>query len=200
MVSRCPISDDTSEHDPARWLPILHGNYRQLEPTPLSTTSIPAKSSFEIIPNLRPNAKMSMLNPARERVGADDGGRIATLSSSLAAALLAIYLVHTWYEWRKLSHVPGPMWASLTKLWMVRQSLRRRQPFALKEAHARYGTMIQVFESPSRLTYPSGSLVRVGPNEVVTDDPEVLRKIMAVRSTYTRGDCRLLATDGDPSE
>jgi hypothetical protein len=44
--------------------------------------------------------------------------------------------------------------------------------------------------------------VRVGPNEVITNDPEVLRKIMGVRSTYTRGHCRssrlhsrLLSTD-----
>ena len=134
---------------------------------------------------------MSFLNPAQGHVSlVDDGGRVTTLSISLAVALSAIYLVYTWYEWRRLSHVPGPMWASLTKLWMVRQSLRRRQPFAFKEAHATYGTKIQVFQSPSTLTDHSGSLVRVGPNEVVTNDPEVLRKIMAVRSTYTRGDCR----------
>lgn len=33
----------------------------------------------------------------------------------------------------------------------------------------------------------TGSLVRVGPNDLVTDDPDVLRKIMATRSAYTRG-------------
>jgi hypothetical protein len=137
---------------------------------------------------------MSIPNTAQGQVSlADNGG----LSTSLAVALLIIYLVHTWYEWRRLSHVPGPTWASLTKLWMVRQSLRRRQPFAFKEAHATYGTKIQPLELPPGLTYPPGSLVRVGPNEVVTNDPEVLRKIMAVRSTYTRGDCRRPATDGN---
>ncbi|KAF2998659.1 hypothetical protein E8E13_008015 [Curvularia kusanoi] len=47
----------------------------------------------------------------------------------------------------------------------------QRQPFAFKEAHEEFG-----------------SLIRVGPNEVATNDPEVLRKIMAIRSTYTRGD------------
>lgn len=31
--------------------------------------------------------------------------------------------------------------------------------------------------------------MRIGPNELVTDDPEVLRKMMAVRSRYTRGPC-----------
>lgn len=37
----------------------------------------------------------------------------------------------------------------------------------------------------------TGSLIRVGPNEVITNNPEVLRKIMAVRSTYTRGHCEI---------
>ncbi|KAF9697527.1 hypothetical protein EKO04_004233 [Ascochyta lentis] len=53
---------------------------------------------------------------------------------------------------------------------MVYQSQKRRQPYAFKEANDKYG-----------------SLVRVGPNEVITNQPDVLRKIMAVRSTYTRG-------------
>jgi hypothetical protein len=32
-----------------------------------------------------------------------------------------------------------------------------------------------------------GSLIRVGPNEVITNNPEVLRKVMSVRSAFTRG-------------
>ena len=41
-----------------------------------------------------------------------------------------------------------------------------------------------------KLIMGTGSLVRVGPNEVITNDPEVLRRVMAVRSTYTRGHCK----------
>lgn len=33
-----------------------------------------------------------------------------------------------------------------------------------------------------------GSLARVGPNELVTCDPEILRRVWGVRSRYTRGD------------
>ncbi|KAF3037391.1 hypothetical protein E8E11_000820 [Didymella keratinophila] len=95
-----------------------------------------------------------------------------TPSTVLVAVVsfLIAYLANVWYTWRKLSHVPGPTWAGFTKLWMVRQSVQRRQPYAFMEANNKYG-----------------SLVRVGPNEVITNDPEVLRKIMAVRSGYTRG-------------
>ena len=35
-----------------------------------------------------------------------------------------------------------------------------------------------------------GSLARIGPNELVTDDPDVLRRMMAVRSSYERGPCK----------
>jgi hypothetical protein len=34
----------------------------------------------------------------------------------------------------------------------------------------------------------SGHLVRIGPNDLVTDDPEIIRKMSAVRSPYTRSD------------
>lgn len=34
----------------------------------------------------------------------------------------------------------------------------------------------------------TGSLVRIGPNELVTNDPETLRKITAVRTPYLRSD------------
>ncbi|EON98757.1 putative pisatin demethylase protein [Phaeoacremonium minimum UCRPA7] len=53
---------------------------------------------------------------------------------------------------------------------MVKESLNGRQPTAIKEVTDKYG-----------------SLARIGPNELVTDDPEVLRKMMGVRSAYTRG-------------
>jgi hypothetical protein len=33
-----------------------------------------------------------------------------------------------------------------------------------------------------------GNLTRIGPNDLVTDDPEIIRRISAVRSPYTRSD------------
>ncbi|ORY18140.1 cytochrome P450 [Clohesyomyces aquaticus] len=93
-----------------------------------------------------------------------------TVAIGVTSALVVAYLVLIGVQWYRLSHVPGPWWAALTKYWMVRESLRGRQPNAFKEANAKYG-----------------SLVRVGPNELVTDDPELMRKMMAVRSAYTRG-------------
>ncbi|KAL1845060.1 hypothetical protein VTK73DRAFT_1208 [Phialemonium thermophilum] len=85
-------------------------------------------------------------------------------------SVVVIFVVRTFYQWYRLSHIPGPFWAAFSKYWMVRESLKGRQPFAIKEVTDKYG-----------------SLARIGPNELVTDDPDVLRKMMSVRSPYTRG-------------
>ncbi|KAF2850607.1 cytochrome P450 [Plenodomus tracheiphilus IPT5] len=80
------------------------------------------------------------------------------------------YVTHSIFQYRRLSHIPGPYWASFTKLWMVRESLLGRQPNTFKDVNDRYG-----------------ALARVGPNELITNDPEIMRRMMAVRSDYTRG-------------
>ncbi|KAK4107196.1 cytochrome P450 [Canariomyces notabilis] len=90
--------------------------------------------------------------------------------AAIGTALLAVFVLHTIVQWRRLSHVPGPFWAAFSKYWMVKTALRGDQPSALKAANDKYG-----------------SLVRIGPNELATDDPDVLRRMMAVRSAYTRG-------------
>lgn len=49
--------------------------------------------------------------------------------------------------------------------------------------------MVSIFyriRGDNELMY-AGSLARVGPNDLVTDDPDILRRMMAVRSPYTRG-------------
>ncbi|KAF2467480.1 cytochrome P450 [Lindgomyces ingoldianus] len=94
----------------------------------------------------------------------------ATVAIGLLSTLVLAYVVHIILQWYRLSHIPGPFWAAFSKGWMVKESLKGRQPTAIKEVTDKYG-----------------SLARIGPNELVTDDPEVLRRMMAVRSAYTRG-------------
>jgi hypothetical protein len=43
------------------------------------------------------------------------------------------------YEWYRLSHIPGPFWASFSKYWMVSQSLKGQMHSALKEVTDKYG-------------------------------------------------------------
>ncbi|KAL2192664.1 cytochrome P450 [Corynascus similis CBS 632.67] len=88
----------------------------------------------------------------------------------LFGGLIAAYVLHTIWQWRRLSHVPGPFYAGFSKFWMFREAMLSRLPTAFEELGKKYG-----------------SLVRVGPNELITDDPDVLRRMMAARSPYTRG-------------
>lgn len=67
----------------------------------------------------------------------------STVLVAVAVSCIA-YLIQVWHTWRQLSHVPGPYWAGFTKLWMVSQSFRRRQPYAFMEANNKYGTVARV--------------------------------------------------------
>jgi hypothetical protein len=62
-----------------------------------------------------------------------------TLAIGVVSAALCVYLVRLVLQWRRLSHVPGPFFASISKAWMVRESLRGRQPISFKEVNDKYG-------------------------------------------------------------
>lgn len=60
---------------------------------------------------------------------------------------------------------------------------------ALKEVTDKYGQSLWT-PRDQKLNVDdtnTGSLVRVGPNDLVTNDADIMRKMMAVRSPYTRG-------------
>jgi hypothetical protein len=86
----------------------------------------------------------------------------------LVVTLIVLYIGWAVWTWYPLRHVPGPRLASFSYLWKVRNHLFR--------------TCKPGFLSLKKY----GSIVRVGPNYVVTDDPNVLRQISSARSTYTR--------------
>ncbi|PNP66730.1 hypothetical protein FNYG_13460 [Fusarium nygamai] len=74
-------------------------------------------------------------------------------------------------RWSRLRHIPGPASAGWTSWWQCRGALSGRYHEHLKNAADEFGP-----------------LVRIGPNEVPSTDPVVLRNMSAVRSTYTKGD------------
>uniref|UniRef100_A0A093VCR3 Pisatin demethylase n=1 Tax=Talaromyces marneffei PM1 TaxID=1077442 RepID=A0A093VCR3_TALMA len=73
-------------------------------------------------------------------------------------------------SWTHLSTIPGPWWASYTRLWLCKTIAA--------------GDSAQVFVNVNK---KYGPIARVGPNHLLTDDPEVVRRILATRSHYTRG-------------
>lgn len=88
-----------------------------------------------------------------------------------AAALFVLWYVSsaiaTWY---RLRHVPGPFLARFSYIWTTYCIVTGRIWSAYVDLN-KYGPV-----------------VRVGPNYVVTSDPDVLRSIAAARSRYVRDD------------
>ncbi|KAF7194939.1 Cytochrome P450 monooxygenase [Pseudocercospora fuligena] len=74
-------------------------------------------------------------------------------------------------SWWKLRHIPAAsFWAPFTRLWIARITFSGKQYWKHREWHQKYGP-----------------LVRIGPQEVVTDSPAILRQINAINPSYNRG-------------
>jgi hypothetical protein len=106
-----------------------------------------------------------------------------TVTLSLVGALIVLALTLRTRTWLRLRHIPGPPIAGFTEFWLLRKTLGGRCHIHLLEACKKYGTKDEccVIAIAHRETRP---LVRIGPNHLITDDPEVLRKMSAVRSPY----------------
>ncbi|PTD10107.1 Pisatin demethylase [Fusarium culmorum] len=86
-----------------------------------------------------------------------------------AVAVIFWYIVSSIISWYPLRHVPGPFLAKFSHLWLARLALSGKQ-----------------YEAHLKLNKEYGPLVRVGPNEVFTDDLELLRKINSTKSLYPK--------------
>jgi hypothetical protein len=107
----------------------------------------------------------------------------------LLVALITVTIVVNVRSWLRLRHIPGPPFAALSKLWMLRKTSGGRFYLDLAEACEKYGIVLVLQSRRIRsllIPNPPGPIVRIGPNDVVTNDFEVWRKINAVRSPYRR--------------
>ncbi|KAK4118520.1 cytochrome P450 [Parathielavia appendiculata] len=82
--------------------------------------------------------------------------------SFIAASYLA--------AWCRLRHFPGPLLASFSYFWMLRICRSGVQAASYEHLHDTYGSHV----------------VRIGPNDLITDDPSLIRRMSAARSTYRR--------------
>jgi hypothetical protein len=76
-------------------------------------------------------------------------GYTSLLAIGLATALLLTYLARVAWQWYRLSHIPGPFLASISSLWIIKQSLNGRLALATKEVTDKYGPLVRV--SPTQL-------------------------------------------------
>lgn len=93
-----------------------------------------------------------------------------SLSTTLTVGslvLVAYWLASAFYQWHRLRKVPGPLLAGFSYLWVFRAILSANQSGVYCDLAKKYG-----------------HLVRVGPNDLITDDPEVLKRMSRARSPY----------------
>ncbi|KAH8887924.1 cytochrome P450 [Thozetella sp. PMI_491] len=86
----------------------------------------------------------------------------------LALGVITWSITSTAWSWYRLRHIPGPRLASFSNLWIGLNSFR--------------GNNYNAYLGLKKY----GSLVRNGPNYLVTDDPDVLRTMAGARSKYKR--------------
>jgi hypothetical protein len=55
--------------------------------------------------------------------------------------LFTLFVAHRFWIWYRLSHVPGPLSASLWKGWMLRHTLSGRMNLELKKVCDQYGEL-----------------------------------------------------------
>ncbi|KAL8729758.1 MAG: hypothetical protein Q9181_004886 [Wetmoreana brouardii] len=87
-----------------------------------------------------------------------------------ACAILAL-VIQTLTDYSRLQHFKGPWLARFTKLWMMKHTYQGDMHVAVADACEKYGP-----------------LVRIGPNDLVTNDADLLRRMSAIRSPYTKSE------------
>jgi hypothetical protein len=111
----------------------------------------------------------------------------------ICAAWFGVQVVAWYISYRRLSHIPGPWLARWSSLWLVGAVWRRHSHLEFYEIAKTYGEC-QDYTSLRQILYggkwliSKGSLARIGPNLLITSDPELLKRMSAARSPYTRSD------------
>jgi cytochrome P450 len=89
---------------------------------------------------------------------------------AIAVALIAtIFIASRIRTYNRLAHIPGPKIAGWSRLWLVWANTSGRNHACLYDVILKYG-----------------SLARIGPNHLLTSDPDLLRRMQAPRSSYRR--------------
>lgn len=137
--------------------------------------------------------------------------------AGIAALLLVAWLVAaTLRDHARLSHIPGPRGMGYTNLIMAKHMHGGRMHYKLMDMADKYGAswarppfrpgtpsspppclpppwpavlemLAGAEERETDANLAAGPIVRTGPNSIVVSDADVLRRMSAVRSEYTRG-------------
>jgi len=84
---------------------------------------------------------------------------------------IVVNVLSTIRQYRRLAHFKGPFQASLSKWWLIKRVGGGRAYLDFWEVNKRYG-----------------SIARIGPNDLVTSDPDLMKHMLGARSVYRRSD------------
>ncbi|KAK3314261.1 pisatin demethylase [Apodospora peruviana] len=97
---------------------------------------------------------------------------LARLIPVALVLLLALYLiVSTLRQYCRLRHIPGPFWSAISKWWLAWSE-----------------TQGNLYLDVYKVTQRYGPIARIGPNELVTSDPYLIKHMTNVRSGYQRSE------------
>jgi hypothetical protein len=113
--------------------------------------------------------------------------------SGIIAIIVAYVFVSTFLRWYQLRQFNGPPFAWLSALWMTRKilTMQSHQEFLnISKTYGRSHTISNSLRCVKRgLTCCQlGNLCRIGPNDLLTDDPEVALYMGKAKSKYRKSD------------
>ncbi|AEO61226.1 cytochrome P450 monooxygenase [Thermothelomyces thermophilus ATCC 42464] len=100
---------------------------------------------------------------------------------ALGAVAATYYVISSIVAWWRLREFKGPFLASFSYMWLGWISYSGRMSEYMAKAEAKYGGL-------------PPSTIRIGPNELLTSDPDVIRRSSGARSRYTRSNWYKAAT------
>ncbi|KAL7628983.1 hypothetical protein AAE478_000501 [Parahypoxylon ruwenzoriense] len=93
-----------------------------------------------------------------------------SLTSISTACLLGAWIAHIVWSWYRLRHIPGSFLISCSKIWQIRTQMNGRWDLEVRKLGDRYG-----------------DLFRIGPNQLMTTDVDIIRRMAHPKSKYSRG-------------
>ncbi|KAK4450356.1 Pisatin demethylase [Podospora aff. communis PSN243] len=129
---------------------------------------------FPLATRVRLSSTSSSKNIDR-RLGAMLVDSVSSWAALSAGAFVAWYVVTAFISWYRFRHIPGPFLGRITFAWhMSRMALN--------------GHGGPLYENLHKIYADGGPFVMIAPNYVVTNDPDVWRRVSALRSPYARDD------------
>ncbi|OTB06285.1 hypothetical protein M426DRAFT_21079 [Hypoxylon sp. CI-4A] len=95
---------------------------------------------------------------------------MASTAYIAVVCLVSAWIANLVWTWYRLRHIPGSFWISSSKVWQVTTQLRGRWYLELR-----------------KLGDQHGDLFRIGPNQLMTTDVDIIRRMAHPKSAYSRG-------------